>query len=114
MKQWSGGIMDWLVCEVIINITYVITFFILMAKSRSFSIGIDHTHQFQSTYLSFLVNKIIHNIPFDFHQKKHLTAEKTKKRFVDRKKAIEIDGVNLTICLNERDYDHAYDKVYLM
>ena len=97
IKSWSGGILDWLICEVIINITYAITFLILMAKSRIFAIGIDNTYQFQPTFLSFLVNKIIVNIPFDFHQKKYKTKEKTKERFVNRKKVIDIDGVRLAL-----------------
>ena len=55
--------------------------------------------------MSFLVDKIIHNIPFDFHRKKYKTSQINKKKFVNRKKVIEIEGVSLSINLTEKDYD---------
>lgn len=72
-----------------------------MAKSRFVSVGIDNTQQFQPTYLSFLVNRIIRVIPFDFHQRHSKTKEATKRRFVNRKKMIPIDGVQLAVNLTE-------------
>ena len=59
LTEWAGGTIYWIVCEILIHITYVITLVFLMAKSRFFSVGIDNTQQFQPTYLSFLANYII-------------------------------------------------------
>lgn len=73
MAEWAGGTMYWFICEIIVHLTYVATLIILMAKSRFFSVGIDNTQQFQPTYLSFLANYIIQQIPFDFHQRRHKT-----------------------------------------
>ena len=80
-----------------------------MGKSRIISVGIDNTPQFQPTYLSYLANKIILNIPFDFHQRKSKSKEITKKKIVDRKKFIDIEGIRLAITMTEKDYDYAYE-----
>lgn len=63
--------------------------------------------------MSYLLNRIIQKIPFDFYQLQSKTKEATKRRFVDRKKMIDIDGVKIAIQLTEKDYDHAYQQVYL-
>ena len=41
------------------------------------------------------------------------TKEATKKRIINRTKVIEVDGVKISLNLNEEDYDNAYEKMYL-
>ena len=43
LAEWAGGTMFWIICEIIIHLTYVSTLVILMAKSRCFSVGVDNT-----------------------------------------------------------------------
>ena len=56
---------------------------------------------------------IINKIPFDFHQRKNKNKALTKKNMVNRVKFIELEGVRLALTLNDQDYDHAYNQVYL-
>lgn len=110
--EWSGGTLVWFILEIIVHITYVSTLVILMGKSRFISVGIDNTPQFQPTYLSFLANKIIQFIPFDFHQKYNKTRRATKRQFINRKKFIELEGIRLAMTLQEKDFDKAYRQTY--
>jgi len=43
MKQWAGGSIDWVICEIVIFISYVSTLILLIIKSRFFGVGIDQT-----------------------------------------------------------------------
>ena len=61
---WGGGAIDWIECELLFHIAYMFTFIILMGKSRFMTVGTDNTQQFQPTYMSFLADHIVRNVPF--------------------------------------------------
>lgn len=54
--------MEWLIIEVFVFGFFLITMFFTMIKSRCMSVGMDNSDQFESTQMSFMVNKIIKNI----------------------------------------------------
>jgi len=60
-----------------------------------------------------MANKIVNEIPFDFHQRYNATKAKTKQKFINKTKTIEIDNVPLQIIINSSDWDYAYKKKYL-
>ena len=43
LSEWAGGSLYWITIEIIVNLCYVATMMILLAKSRLFSVGIDNT-----------------------------------------------------------------------
>ena len=80
IKDWAGGVLDWILCEIIIHVTYMFTFIILMIKSRFGPVGVDNTQQFQSTYMGFLADKIVSKIPFFGTNKKRMKPFDQVKR----------------------------------
>lgn len=45
--------------------------------------------------MSYLANKIVDQIPFDFHQRNYKTKEESKKKYINKKRVIEIDDVTI-------------------
>ena len=43
LENWAGSSHKWIVIEIIVNLCYVTTMIILLAKSRFFQVGIDNT-----------------------------------------------------------------------
>lgn len=84
-----------------------------MIKSRFIPVGMDQTKQFQSTYMSFLANRIVQKVPFDFAQKKYDTPQRTKSSIINKEKFYEIMNTKIGVNINSKDYDYAYKKMYL-
>ena len=45
--------------EVMLYLSFIFTMFLLLIKARFRSIGIDNSEQFEETYLSYLLNRIV-------------------------------------------------------
>ena len=45
--------------EVTLYLSFIFTMLILLVKARFKSIGIDNSEQFEETYLSYLLNRIV-------------------------------------------------------
>lgn len=63
-----------------------------MLKSRCIKVGIDSSKQFESQYMSYLVNKIIRSF---IAQQENINpnAIYRKNKFVDKERTIEIEDV---------------------
>lgn len=61
-------------------------------------------------YLSYLVDMIVHKMPFNFGQSDSKDNKLIKKRtFINRRKFVEIGGIKLAMNMNEKDYNFAYN-----
>ena len=58
------------------------------------NIGVDVSYQFEPTYLSYMVNKIIEHIDVDPQFKKR-TIEKTKEIWTKKVNTIEVYGTTI-------------------
>lgn len=73
---------------------------ILVIKSRFYNIGQDVLHQFEPTYMSYMINKIIDKTDMDVKCKSR-TFEHTKHHLANKKYVVLIEGVEVTIKLTE-------------
>lgn len=84
----------------------------LIVKSRFVNIGVDVSYQFDPTYMSYMVNKIIQHIDVDPHFKKR-SMEKTKKLWTKKINTIYVAGVIIKVKLRERTYDSIFSTKFL-
>ena len=95
---------------------------LLLLKSRCMNIAVDVSYQFEPEYLSRMANLIIDNIDMDVHMtKRDGTSEiemqkqvaKTRNHYVDKPRAVTVEGVEIKICLSGEAYDAIFDKKFL-
>jgi len=80
LTKWRGRSFEWCFVELMVFSIFVMTMLLLILKSRVWKVGIDHSHQFAPTYMSFLANKIARQLDFDFYEFKQ-SREQTKQMF---------------------------------
>lgn len=103
MKSWAGTAVEWFVLELTIWTSFLFTLFLLMIKSRCCKVGIDNSKQFESQYMSYLVNKIIRAL-LDWQNSISSTAIYRRHKFVNKERDVEVDGVTVRIKLSEQNY----------
>lgn len=59
LREWSGTVREFSDIEVVIYFAFTLTMVLLLVKSRFKKTGVDNSYQFESVYMSYLVNKII-------------------------------------------------------
>ena len=68
----------------------------LIIKSRFVNIGVDVSYQFEPTYLSYMVNKIIEHIDVDPKFKKR-SMEKTKDMWIKKMNHVQVFGTIIQV-----------------
>jgi len=111
-QAWRGRSLEWCFTEIMVFIFFVSTMLNLIIKSRFFKVGIDHSHQFAPTYMSYLANRIALMIDFDFYEK-YLPKDKTKELYTNKITLIHIDGTRIRVKIDPQDYDKLWHKAYL-
>ena len=103
MDEWAGSSVQWILLELIVFFSFFMTMVLLMLKSRCIKVGIDSSKQFESQYMSYLVNKIITS--FIAQQEKiGPNAIYRKNKFVDHERTVEVEDVQIKIHLSEENY----------
>ena len=67
---WSGNTLEWCKIEILIFMFYLMTFMMMLIKSRIINIGVDVSYLFEPLYMSLIVNRIIESIDMDVNQTK--------------------------------------------
>lgn len=115
LHKWSGSFIEFVQCEILLHFAYMLTFIFLMIKSRFISVGTDYTQQFQPTNLGYLADRIVKNVHFFGNDKKtKLAKHKVMKYHVDKRKIVEVDGINIIVCFKKDHFNYAYDRFYFM
>lgn len=93
----------------------MVTFILLMIKSRFISVGTDNTQQFQPNNLSYLADRIVKSVPF-FGKRKRTkqVKEKVMARYVGSTKTVQVGGLKIAVCFSKEDFNYAYDRFYFM
>ena len=110
MKSWCGTAIEWLIVEITVWCSFLLTLLLLMIKSRCIKVGIDSSKQFEAQYMSYLVNKIITSFIEQQNQISN-TAIYRKNKLVDKERRVEVDGVQIIINLNETNYMNIITKL---
>jgi len=83
LHLWAGTSLLWFTIELIMFMLNLVTFLLYLVRSRFMFVGIDHTSQFDQTYMAKLANLIIDNINFDIHEH-HRSRAHTKRHLTRR------------------------------
>jgi len=63
--SWSGNTLELCKIEILVFIFYLMTFMLMLIKSRLINIGVDVSYLFEPMYMSLMVNRIIESIDMD-------------------------------------------------
>ena len=96
--MFQGKAMEWLVIEALVFGFFLVTMLFTMIKSRFMSVGMDNSNQFESTQMSFMVNKIVKNIDLD--------VANDEQYYVGKERILMFQGVVLKIGLEKEAYDN--------
>ena len=81
--------------EVLIYFSFISTVLILLIKARFYPIGIDNTEQFEETFMSFMINKIIGV----------LTKKKLCKKMINKEIDVKMNEiVVIKLKIGKRDF----------
>lgn len=63
--QFQGHSFEWMIVELLVFSTFLLTMVFLMCKSRFMKVGIDNSGQFEPVYMRILAQKIADSIPLN-------------------------------------------------
>jgi hypothetical protein len=96
--EWSGTALSISYIEVVIYFVNILTMMFLIAKSRCKKVGIDNDDQFEPTYMSYVVNRIIQGILSKG------ASKFTEKRYIDRVASVDVEGVTIKVKLSAEEF----------
>lgn len=70
-KDWlvfQGNSFEWMIIELLVFFSFLLTMIFLMCKSRFMKVGIDNSGQFEPVYMRILAQKIADSIPVSADQ----------------------------------------------
>lgn len=63
--QFQGRSFEWMIIELLVFASFLLTMVFLMIKSRYMKVGIDNSGQFEPVYMKILAQKIADSIPLN-------------------------------------------------
>jgi hypothetical protein len=58
-QQWLGTSREFLIIEIVVFISFIITMPLLLLRSRCMKVGVDSSQQFNDPYMGWMANTLI-------------------------------------------------------
>lgn len=105
-KDWlvfQGNSFEWMIIELLVFFSFLLTMIFLMCKSRQMKVGIDNSGQFEPVYMRILAQKIADSIPVSADQS-------PEQYYVNSERLIQVENVSIKVLLNQEDFRAIRDK----
>mmetsp|Transcript_39558 Transcript_39558/g.60445 ORF Transcript_39558/g.60445 Transcript_39558/m.60445 type:complete len:423 (-) Transcript_39558:1026-2294(-) len=104
-KKFGGQVFEWMLIEICVYMFFMLTFVILMAKSRFMPVGMDNSEQFEPNYMKLLVNKIVGQID--------LEIPSAEEFYVNKERMIQVEGVPVKVLLSKDHFQKLVAKKHV-
>lgn len=94
--RFQGRSFEWLLIELLVFSTFLLTMIFLMFKSRFTKVGMDGSGQFEPIYMRILAQNIADSIP--------LNMKYAEQFYINSERIIQVENVAIKVCLNADDY----------
>ena len=76
--KFGGQAFEWILIEIAVYAFFMLTFLILMAKSRFIPVGMDNSEQFEPNYMKFLARKVFKTVDLEMDNAEEFYVNKER------------------------------------